>query len=132
MLGNIKKNDIFSLRLPPDLKLKLDEVSELTGESASSVIKACMLEVFNRIFDEDGYVINDKNILRGRGGIPIGKCLCHGRDVAKAFSINYSTLRYWCVLGMVKTVKKNGSVYVLIESVEDLLNGGKSKHNKKR
>lgn len=128
----MKKNDMFSLRLPPDLKLRLDEVSEFTGESASSVIKACMLEVFNRIFDRYGYIVDNNDILRARSRIPIDQCLCPGKYVAKAFNVNYASLRRWKSLGMVNAIGRDGNVYVSIKSVEDLLNGGKSKHNKKR
>lgn len=119
---NISRNDIFSIRIPHDMKMRIDEISMISGESASSVIKACVLYMFNNIFDNDGYICK-KEILSGRHKVDVKRCWSLALDVSRAYGIKYHTICDWAKKGKVKSFLIKRRLYINIESIEELLNG---------
>ncbi len=51
MYNSIKKSNKFvAFRATPQMILELDQVSKLTGETRSTVIRTVLMNFFNRIF----------------------------------------------------------------------------------
>ena len=53
-----KKDAILNIRLDQESRMRLDELSALSGISASSLARAAINRLLDRTYDEDGHVIN--------------------------------------------------------------------------
>ena len=53
-----KKDAILNIRLDQESRMRLEELSSLTGIAASSLARAAINRLLDRTYDEDGHVIN--------------------------------------------------------------------------
>lgn len=127
--GNTQKNKALSVRLEPNYMLRLGEVANVMGVPVSTVVKAGISNMLDKLYDEDGYL--KKNDSPNKNKVKA----CHGYfraiDISISYNISKRLISEWIRSGKVSYLKQNGKVYVLLKDVENNLYG-KNKHNKKR
>lgn len=117
-----KKDAILNIRLDQESRMRLDELSTLTGISASSLARAAINRLLDRTYDEDGHVINleayngSKEINPEDGYFPL-KVICRYLDLLDADVRRI--LRY----GKARRVKVHNRVYV---KLGDVIRNGQS------
>lgn len=53
-----KKDAIINVRLDQEARMRLDEISSITGISASSLARAAINRLLDRTYDDDGNIVN--------------------------------------------------------------------------
>ena len=102
--------------------MRLDELSTLTGFSASSLARAAINRLLDRTYDEDGHVINleayngSKDINPADGYFPL-KVICRYLDLLDA------DIRRMLRYGKARRVKVHNRVYV---KLGDVIRNGQS------
>ena len=102
--------------------MRLDELSTLTGFSASSLARAAINRLLDRTYDEDGHVINleaytgSKEINPEYGYFPL-KVICRYLDLLDA------DIRRMLRYGKARRVKVHNRVYV---KLGDVIRNGQS------
>lgn len=124
------KNDMISLRVSPDTKMRLCEVAEAAGVNISSVIKAGLSKILDEVYDTDGNLC-DISDLATRRKIPVSHGYYRISDISKSHGISERSIRDMIERGKASYIKRDGRIYVLLKDVE-VVNGGKGKHDKKR
>ena len=125
-MGNLydKKDAILNIRLDQESRMRLDELSTLTGFSASSLARAAINMLLDRTYDEDGYVINleayngSKDINPADGYFPL-RVICRYLELLEA------DVRRMLRYGKARRVKIHNKVYV---KLGDVIRHGQS-HN---
>ena len=119
-----KKDAILNIRLDQESRMRLDELSTLSGISASSLARAAINRLLDRTYDEDGHVINleayngSKEINPADGYFPL-KTICRYLDLLDA------DIRRMLRYGKARRVKVHNRVYV---KLGDVIKHGQS-HN---
>ena len=117
-----KKDAILNIRLDQESRMRLDELSTLSGISASSLARAAINRLLDRTYDEDGHVINleayngSKEINPADGYFPL-KVICRYLDLLDA------DIRRMLRYGKARRVKVHNRVYV---KLGDVIRNGQS------
>ena len=117
-----KKDAILNIRLDQESRMRLDELSTLSGISASSLARAAINRLLDRTYDEDGHVINleayngSKEINPEDGYFPL-KVICRYLDLLDA------DIRRMLRYGKARRVKVHNRVYV---KLGDVIRNGQS------
>lgn len=117
-----KKDAILNIRLDQESRMRLDELSALSGISASSLARAAINRLLDRTYDEDGHVINleayngSKEINPADGYFPL-KVICRYLDLLDA------DIRRMLRYGKARRVKVHNRVYV---KLGDVIRNGQS------
>ena len=117
-----KKDAILNIRLDQESRMRLDELSALSGISASSLARAAINRLLDRTYDEDGHVINleayngSKEINPEDGYFPL-KVICRYLDLLDA------DVRRMLRYGKARRVKVHNRVYV---KLGDVIRNGQS------
>ena len=117
-----KKDAILNIRLDQESRMRLDELSTLSGISASSLARAAINRLLDRTYDEDGHVINlgayngSKEINPADGYFPL-KVICRYLDLLDA------DVRRMLRYGKARRVKVHNRVYV---KLGDVIRNGQS------
>ena len=111
-----KKDAILNIRLDQESRMRLDELSALSGISASSLARAAINRLLDRTYDEDGHVINleayngSKEINPADGYFPL-RAICRYLDLLDA------DIRRMLRYGKARRVKVHNRVYVKLGDV---------------
>ena len=117
-----KKDAILNIRLDQESRMRLDELSTLSGISASSLARAAINRLLDRTYDEDGHVINleayngSKEINPADGYFPL-RVICRYLDLLDA------DIRRMLRYGKARRVKVHNRVYV---KLGDVIRNGQS------
>ena len=117
-----KKDAILNIRLDQESRMRLDELSALSGISASSLARAAINRLLDRTYDDDGNVINleayngSKDINPADGYFPL-KVICRYLDLLDA------DIRRMLRYGKARRVKVHNRVYV---KLGDVIKNGQS------
>ena len=117
-----KKDAILNIRLDQESRMRLDELSTLSGISASSLARAAINRLLDRTYDDDGHVINleayngSKDINPADGYFPL-KVICRYLDLLDA------DIRRMLRYGKARRVKAHNRVYV---KLGDVIRNGQS------
>ena len=117
-----KKDAILNIRLDQESRMRLDELSALSGISASSLARAAINRLLDRTYDEDGHVINleayngSKEINPADGYFPL-RVICRYLDLLDA------DVRRMLRYGKARRVKVHNRVYV---KLGDVIRNGQS------
>ena len=117
-----KKDAILKIRLDQESRMRLDELSALSGISASSLARAAINRLLDRTYDEDGHVINleayngSKEINPADGYFPL-RVICRYLDLLDA------DVRRMLRYGKARRVKVHNRVYV---KLGDVIRNGQS------
>lgn len=117
-----KKDAILNIRLDQESRMRLDELSALSGISASSLARAAINRLLDRTYDEDGHVINleayngSKDINPADGYFPL-RVICRCLDLLDA------DVRRMLRYGKARRVKVHNRVYV---KLGDVIRNGQS------
>ena len=117
-----KKDAILNIRLDQESRMRLDELSTLSGISASSLARAAINRLLDRTYDEDGHVINleayngAKEINPADGYFPL-RVICRYLDLLDA------DVRRMLRYGKARRVKVHNRVYV---KLGDVIRNGQS------
>ena len=117
-----KKDAILNIRLDQESRMRLDELSALSGISASSLARAAINRLLDRTYDDDGNVINleayngSKDINPADGYFPL-KVICRYLDLLDA------DIRRMLRYGKARRVKVHNRVYV---KLGDVIRNGQS------
>ena len=117
-----KKDAILNIRLDQESRMRLDELSALSGISASSLARAAINRLLDRTYDEDGHVINleayngSKDINPADGYFPL-RVICRYLDLLDA------DIRRMLRYGKARRVKVHNRVYV---KLGDVIRNGQS------
>lgn len=117
-----KKDAILNIRLDQESRMRLDELSTLSGISASSLARAAINRLLDRTYDDDGHVINleayngSKEINPADGYFPL-KVICRYLDLLDA------DIRRMLRYGKARRVKVHNRVYV---KLGDVIRNGQS------
>ena len=117
-----KKDAILNIRLDQESRMRLDELSILTGFSASSLARAAINRLLDRTYDENGHIINleayngSKEINPEDGYFPL-KVICRYLDLLDA------DIRRMLRYGKARRVKVHNRVYV---KLGDVIRNGQS------
>lgn len=117
-----KKDAILNIRLDQESRMRLDELSTLSGISASSLARAAINRLLDRTYDDDGHVINleayngSKDINPADGYFPL-KVICRYLDLLDA------DIRRMLRYGKARRVKVHNRVYV---KLGDVIRNGQS------
>ena len=117
-----KKDAILNIRLDQESRMRLDELSALSGISASSLARAAINRLLDRTYDEDGHVINleayngSKEINPADGYFPL-KVICRYLDLLDA------DIRRMLRYGKARRVKVHNRLYV---KLGDVIRNGQS------
>ena len=117
-----KKDAILNIRLDQESRMRLDELSTLSGISASSLARAAINRLLDRTYDEDGHVINleayngSKEINPADGYFPL-RVICRYLDLLDA------DIRRMLRYGKARRVKVHNRLYV---KLGDVLRNGQS------
>lgn len=117
-----KKDAILNIRLDQESRMRLDELSALSGISASSLARAAINRLLDRTYDEDGHVINleayngSKEINPEDGYFPL-KVICRYLDLLDA------DVRRMLRYGKARRVKVHNRLYV---KLGDVIRNGQS------
>lgn len=123
-MGNLydKKDAILNIRLDQESRMRLDELSTLTGFSASSLARAAINRLLDRTYDEDGNVINleayngSKDINPADGYFPL-------RVICRYLELLDADIRRMLRYGKARRVKVHNRVYV---KLGDVIRNGQS------
>ena len=124
------KNDMISLRVSPDVRMRLCEVAEATGVNVSAAVKAGLSKILDEVYDADGNLCNIGDLATKRK-IPVSHGYYRISDISKANGISERSIRNMVEKGKASYIKRDGKIYVLLKDVEGV-NGRKDKHDKKR
>lgn len=110
-----QKVEIVKVRVTPEVRMRLDEVSKTTGVTIGGFARMCVDRVLSMMYDSDGYLIDTGKISAGNinkldGFFPI-------KDVSKGYNIPYNTIWFAVKSGRVRSVKFNGATYVNLSDV---------------
>lgn len=117
-----KKDAILNIRLDQESRMRLDELSALSGISASSLARAAINRLLDRTYDDDGHVINleaynrSKDINPADGYFPL-RVICRYLDLLDA------DVRRMLRYGKARRVKVHNRVYV---KLGDVIRNGQS------
>ena len=117
-----KKDAILNIRLDQESRMRLDELSALSGISASSLARAAINRLLDRTYDDDGHVINPeayngyKDINPADGYFPL-KVICRYLDLLDA------DVRRMLRYGKARRVKVHNRLYV---KLGDVIRNGQS------
>lgn len=117
-----KKDAILNIRLDQESRMRLDELSTLSGISASSLARAAINRLLDRTYDDNGHVINleayngSKEINPADGYFPL-KVICRYLDLLDA------DVRRMLRYGKARRVKVHNRVYV---KLGDVIRNGQS------
>ena len=117
-----KKDAILNIRLDQESRMRLDELSSLSGISASSLARAAINRLLDRTYDEDGHVINleayngSKEINPADGYFPL-RVICRYLDLLDA------DIRRMLRYGKARRVKVHNRLYV---KLGDVIRNGQS------
>ena len=117
-----KKDAILNIRLDQESRMRLDELSSLSGISASSLARAAINRLLDRTYDDDGHVINleayngSKEINPADGYFPL-KVICRYLDLLDA------DIRRMLRYGKARRVKVHNRLYV---KLGDVIRNGQS------
>lgn len=117
-----KKDAILNIRLDQESRMRLDELSALSGISASSLARAAINRLLDRTYDDNGHVINleayngSKEINPADGYFPL-KVICRYLDLLDA------DIRRMLRYGKARRVKVHNRVYV---KLGDVIRNGQS------
>ena len=117
-----KKDAILNIRLDQESRMRLEELSSLTGFTASSLARAAINRLLDRTYDDDGHVINpeayngSKEINPADGYFPL-KVICRYLDLLDA------DIRRMLRYGKARRVKVHNRVYV---KLGDVIRNGQS------
>ena len=117
-----KKDAILNIRLDQESRMRLDELSALSGISASSLARAAINRLLDRTYDDDGHVINleayngSKDINPADGYFPL-RVICRYLDLLDA------DIRRMLRYGKARRVKVHNRVYV---KLGDVIRNGQS------
>ena len=117
-----KKDAILNIRLDQESRMRLDELSALSGISASSLARAAINRLLDRTYDEDGHVINleayngSKEINPADGYFPL-RVICRYLDLLDA------DIRRMLRYGKARRVKVHNRLYV---KLGDVIRNGQS------
>lgn len=126
-IGQHNKKKAFSVRLAPDIRMRLEEIASVMGADISTVVKAGVMRLLDEIYDSDGNIVN-REAIRSRRKMPLSKGYYPVADIAGTGGVNVEAVRTWIRRGQVSHCKINGRVYVLLKDVESMLYGKENKH----
>ena len=86
------KNDMISLRVSPDVRMRLCEVAEATGVNVSAVVKAGLSKILDEVYDADGNLCNIGDLATKRK-IPVSHGYYRISDISKANGISERSIR---------------------------------------
>lgn len=110
-----QKVEIVKVRVTPEMRMRLDEVSKITGVTIGGFVRTCVDRALSTMYDSNGYLIDAGKISSGSvnkldGLFPI-------KDVSKGYNIPYNTIWFAVKSGRVRSVKFNGATYVNLSDV---------------
>lgn len=120
------KNDILTVRVSPDMKMQLDDISRETGYSVSAITKAAISKLLSSVYSEDGDIVNPeivsaRKVLECRiacGYFPVS-------EVSKVYGIPERTIHTLISRGKVPRIVISKKRHIQLANIEKLLKDGK-------
>ena len=126
----MSRHNILSVRIHPDVRMKLEEAAIKLGTDVSTIVKTGLKRVLDAMFDEDGYLssldaMEDRRKLKAESGY------YPAESVASIKGISLSLINRWARDKDLPYIKKRGNMYVRLKDIERIIEYGKDKHGKK-
>ena len=110
-----QKADIVNVRVPPEMRMILDEIAEATGMPCSGIVRICVDKAMSMMYDSDGYLMDAGKISSGSINKLDGFFLLN--DVSKAYGIPYNTIWFAIKSGRVRSARIDRKTYVKLSDV---------------
>ena len=120
LIAMASRGDIFSLRLPPGDRLRLEELAARYGAGVSNVAKVLIGRELDALYDSDG---NLSGIRIGRERVDRMEGYYPAETLEDAYGIDPGTVRRWAEDGSVRSAVRGMDLYVSLGDVEGRLHG---------
>lgn len=126
----MSRHNILSVRVHPDVRMKLEEAALEFGTNVSTIVKTGLKRMLDAMFDDDGYLssldaMEDRRQLKAESGYYPAEL------VASIKGISLALINRWARDKDLSYIKKKGNMYVQLKDIERILEYGKDKHGKK-
>lgn len=126
----MSRHNILSVRVHPDVRMKLEEAALKFGTDLSTIVKTGLKRVLDAMFDDDGYLssldaMEDRRQLKAESGY------YPAESVASIKGISLALINRWARDKDLSYIKKKGNMYVQLKDIERIMEYGKDKHGKK-
>lgn len=110
------KMEVISVRIHPEIRMRIGEVAKRFGVTISSVVNMCLRKVFAELYDEEGNMLTTaspdvRRTIRIEDG-------CYPLTVfARAFGVNKKSMEKRLWRRCVRPVKRRNELYFLYKDV---------------
>lgn len=126
------KSDMISVRVSPDIRMRLKDMSDSSGYNVSTIVSAAVVKLLSDVYDADGYIINTDAIQVNK---ELRNCISDGfvslATVSYRCNIPEATIRTWIRQGWLKKVKIENKPYVKLSNIEKIVRDKYVKKNKR-
>lgn len=131
-MGFELKSDMISVRVSPEVRMKLKDMSESSGYNISTIVSAAVIKLQKDVYDADGYIVNMDAIKVNRS---LRDCISDGyvalSIVLKKCEIPRDTINSGIRRGVIEKVRIGNKPYVKLSSIEKIVRDRYVKKNKR-
>ncbi len=107
---------MVNVRVTPEMRMRIDEVSEATGVARGTFVRMCIDSVLSMMYDSDGYLIDPSNVRR-KSELNELDGYFRIKKVSIAFGISSATVYSAVRDGRVRSIKRGRLIYVRLSDV---------------
>lgn len=126
------KSDMISVRVSPEVRMKLKDMSDSSGYNISTIVSAAVVKLQAEVYDEDGHITNIEAIQITR---KLRDCISDGfvslSSIIEKCKIPRDTINTWIRRGMVEKVRIGNKPYIRLSNIEKLAKDRYVKKNKR-
>lgn len=107
---------MINVRVTPEMRMRIDEVSEVAGVARGTFVRMCIDSVLSMMYDSEGYLM-DPFKARHKSELNEFDGYFRAKSVSVAFDVSCATVYSAVRDGRVRSVKIGRSIYVRLSDV---------------